>query len=63
MSGLKKLHVVGPHATAVLDSLVTRDCTKILPGKSQYACMLNERGMFVEVCARWRRMLRRRPRS
>jgi glycine cleavage system aminomethyltransferase T len=48
VSGLKKLHVVGPHATAVLDSLVTRDCSKILPGKSQYACMLNERGMFVE---------------
>jgi len=49
VSGLKKLHLVGPHATAVLDCLVTRDCTKIMPGKSQYACMLNDRGMFIEV--------------
>ena len=29
MSGLKKLHLVGPHATAVLDYLTTRDCHKI----------------------------------
>lgn len=59
--------MVGPHATAVLDSLVTRDCHKILrarpraregpfrsharpppAGRSQYACMLSEAGMFVE---------------
>ena len=39
VSGLKKLHLVGPHASAVLNYATTRDVTKIYPGKSAYACM------------------------
>src|ERR1700674_2253914 len=48
VSGLKKLHLVGPHASAVLNYATTRDVTKIYPGKSAYACMLNEAGHFIE---------------
>jgi len=48
VSGLKKLHLVGPHAAAVLDSVTTRDVRKITPGRSAYACMLNEGGKFIE---------------
>ena len=44
VSGLKKLYLVGPHASAVLNYATTRDVTKIYPGKSAYACMLNEAG-------------------
>jgi len=50
VSGLKKVHVVGPHAMAVLDYITTRDLTKVYPGKSVYACMLNDRGMFTDDC-------------
>jgi len=48
VSGLKKLHLVGPHAAAILSYATTRDVTKIYPGKSVYACMLNEAGHFIE---------------
>lgn len=48
VSGLKKLHFVGPHAAAILDMVTTRDVSKIYPGKSVYACMLNDAGTFVE---------------
>jgi aminomethyltransferase len=48
VSGLKKLYLVGPHASAVLNYATTRDVTKIYPGKSAYACMLNEAGHFIE---------------
>ncbi len=48
VSGLKKLHLVGPHASAVLDSITTRDVRKITPGRSAYACMLNDSGKFIE---------------
>lgn len=54
VSGLKKMHLVGPHAMAVLDFVTTRDLTKVYPGKSVYACMLNERGMFTEDCIVYR---------
>ncbi len=37
VSGLKKLHLVGPHASAILNYATTRDVTKIYPGKSAYA--------------------------
>ena len=50
VSGLKKLHLVGPHASAILNYATTRDVTKIYPGKSAYACMLNEAGYFIEDC-------------
>jgi aminomethyltransferase len=54
VSGLKKLHVVGPHASAVLDYATTRDVSKIYPGKSAYASMLNEAGTFIEDCILYR---------
>jgi aminomethyltransferase len=54
VSGLKKVHLVGPHAIAVLDYITTRDVTKVYPGKSVYACMLNDRGMFTDDCIIYR---------
>jgi aminomethyltransferase len=54
VSGLKKVHLVGPHAIAVLDYITTRDLTKVYPGKSVYACMLNDRGMFTDDCVLYR---------
>ncbi len=54
VSGLKKTHLVGPHALAVLDTVTTRDLTKVYPGKSVYACMLNDRGMFTDDCIVYR---------
>ncbi|WP_284943692.1 aminomethyltransferase family protein [Acidisoma cladoniae] len=48
VSGLKKVHLVGPHATAVLDYITTRDVRKITPGRSAYACMLNDAGKFID---------------
>lgn len=41
-------HLVGPHATAVIDYLTTRNAHAIAPGRSQYACLLSEQGKFVE---------------
>jgi aminomethyltransferase len=54
VSGLKKLHLVGPHAAAVLDYATTRDVAKIMPGRSTYACMLNDAGKFIEDCILYR---------
>ena len=54
VSGLKKLHLVGPHSSAILHYATTRDVTKIYPGKSAYACMLNEAGHFTEDCILYR---------
>jgi aminomethyltransferase len=54
VSGLKKLHFVGPHAAAVLDAATTRDVSKIYPGKSAYACMLHDAGTFIEDCILYR---------
>jgi aminomethyltransferase len=54
VSGLKKLHVVGPHASAVLNYATTRDVSKIYPGKAAYASMLNDSGNFIEDCILYR---------
>jgi aminomethyltransferase len=54
VSGLKKLHLVGPHSHAVLHHATTRDVTKITPGRSVYACMLNDAGHFIEDCILYR---------
>ncbi|BAF87375.1 aminomethyltransferase [Azorhizobium caulinodans ORS 571] len=54
VSGLKKIHMVGPHALAVLDYITTRDVSKITPGRSVYACMLNDRGLFTDDCIIYR---------
>ena len=54
VSGLKKVHLVGPHAIAVLDHITTRSMAKITPGRSVYGCMLNDRGYFTEDCITYR---------
>ncbi|THH38173.1 aminomethyl transferase family protein [Aliishimia ponticola] len=54
VSGLKKVHVIGPHASHVIDRAVTRDIEKLKPGRSTYACMLNEQGKFVDDCVIYR---------
>jgi aminomethyltransferase len=50
VSGLKKFHMVGPHAAGVLDLITTRDVSKLTPGKCSYATMLDENGKFKEDC-------------
>ena len=50
VSGLKKVHVVGPDAAYVIDRVTTRNVEKIAPGRSTYACMLNDRGLFIDDC-------------
>ncbi len=54
VSGLKKVHVVGPHAEALINDVTTRDVTKLYPGKSVYAAMLNESGHFIDDCVIFR---------
>jgi aminomethyltransferase len=54
VSGLKKLHLVGPHASAIVNYATTRDVSKVYPGKAVYACMLNEAGLFIEDCVLYR---------
>lgn len=50
VSGLKKVHILGPDALAVADHLITRDMTKIPTGRSVYALILNEDGGFTDDC-------------
>ena len=38
----------------ILNYATTRDVTKIYPGKSAYACMLNDAGHFIEDCILYR---------
>ncbi|TCP82721.1 aminomethyltransferase [Rhizobium sp. PP-CC-2G-626] len=54
VSGLKKVHITGAHAAHVIDLATTRDVEKIYPGKSVYACMLNEAGKFTDDCIIYR---------
>ncbi len=46
VSALKKIHVRGPDADAVVDHIITRNMAKIYVGKSAYGPILNERGTF-----------------
>jgi aminomethyltransferase len=48
VSGLKKVHLTGPHAAGILDMITTRDVTKITPGKCAYTTMLNDAGKFID---------------
>jgi aminomethyltransferase len=48
VSGLKKVHMVGPHATPILDFAATRNVEKIAPGRSAYTTFLNDDGKFVD---------------
>jgi aminomethyltransferase len=50
VSGLKKMHITGPDALAVLNHLCTRDLTMIYPGKSVYALILNDEGGITDDC-------------
>lgn len=54
VSGLRKVHYVGPHAEPLLENATTRDITKLYPGKSVYATMLNEHGKLVDDCVIYR---------
>lgn len=54
VSGLKKVHVVGPDAMAVLDHVCTRDLSQIYPGKSAYAAILNDDGLMTDDCINFR---------
>lgn len=54
VSGLKKVHVIGPHAHHVIDRATTRNADKIKPGRSTYATMLNEEGKFIDDCVIYR---------
>ncbi|MGK2938185.1 MAG: aminomethyltransferase family protein [Solirubrobacteraceae bacterium] len=54
VSGLKKVHYVGPHAEALLQEAVTRDVRKLYPGKAVYACMLSDAGKFIDDCIVYR---------
>ena len=46
--------IAGPHAAHLIDLATTRDVEKIYPGKSAYACMLNEAGKFTDDCIIYR---------
>lgn len=54
VSGLKKMYLVGPHAEALINQATTRNVSKLYPGKSVYACMLNEAGKFIDDCVIYR---------
>ena len=54
VSGLKKVHVTGAHASHVIDRAVTRNIEKLRPGRSTYACMLNDDGKFIDDCVIYR---------
>lgn len=54
VSGLKKVHLVGPHAQYVIDKATTRNIEKLKPGRSTYATMLNDQGKFVDDCVIYR---------
>jgi aminomethyltransferase len=54
VSGLKKVYITGPAASHVIERATTRNIEKLMPGRSVYACMLNNAGKFVEDCVIYR---------
>ena len=48
VSGLKKIHINGAHASHLLDRVTTRNVEKLAPGRSIYCSMLDERGKFID---------------
>lgn len=54
VSGLKKVHLTGPHAAAVIDRATTRNVDKLMPGRASYAAMLDDRGLFIDDCVIYR---------
>ena len=49
VSGLKKVHITGPAASHVIERATTRNMEKLMPGRSVYATMLNDAGLFVPI--------------
>jgi aminomethyltransferase len=54
VSGLKKVHVVGPAASHIVERATTRNMERLAPGRSVYACMLNDAGKFIDDCVIYR---------
>ena len=54
VSGLRKVHLVGPHSHHILQRATTRDVRKLYPGRSVYATMLNDAGKFTDDCILYR---------
>jgi aminomethyltransferase len=54
VSGLKKVHYVGPHAEALLQHAVTRDVRRLYPGRAVYSTMLSKAGKFIDDCIVYR---------
>ncbi len=54
VSGLKKVHITGPAASHVIERATTRNLEKLMPGRSVYACMLNDAGKFIDDCVIYR---------
>lgn len=54
VSGLKKVHITGPHASHIIDRATTRDIERLSPGRASYACMLNDDGKFIDDCVIYR---------
>lgn len=50
VSGLKKVHIVGPDTFQVLNHVCTRDLSVVYPGRSTYALILNEEGRITDDC-------------
>ncbi len=50
VSGLKKVHVVGPDSLEVVEHVCTRDMSTVYPGRSTYALILNEEGCITDDC-------------
>ena len=50
VSGLRKVHITGPDALAVLNHVCTRDLNLIYPGKSAYAVICDDNGGFTDDC-------------
>ncbi len=50
VSGLKKVHLVGPAAAFVIDRVTTRNVEKIGVGRASYASILNADGKFIDDC-------------
>lgn len=48
VSGLRKIFVCGPDSLAVVDHVITRDMTRITPGRSAYGPNLTEQGTICD---------------
>ena len=48
VSHMGELHVEGPHAHELLQSLLSNDLDRIAPGEAQYTLLTNERGGIVD---------------